>query len=983
MRPVRLTMSAFGPYAGRIDLDLSQLGASGLYLITGDTGAGKTTVFDAVTFALYGEASGSVREADMLRSMYAEPETPTFVEMEFLYHGQLYCIRRNPEYLRPKERGEGMTKQKAEAQLYFPDGRNPVTNAREVTRAIEELVGLDKRQFTQVAMIAQGDFLKLLLAKTEERSRIFREIFHTEPYQVLQEQLKRASGSLRVQYEEAERSISQYIQGLQCREESGSYQPLKENCQQKKTARLPEILELAEQILREDKELQGQKKGQLKEAEKQLEAKNQQLGKAQSIKKARESLAAEEEKLEQWKLRQKAAEIRWQQALEQAPVLEQLSLKLHEEKTHLQDYDEKEQLEKRKKTLDQSETKMKNTLVTEEAERLRLEKQIQEMQMQKNELRDVENGRQELLREQKELLHQGQQLEGLEKLLANWQEFGRQQDLVWKQYVQQAEKTRAQRKIYEETERSFLDEQAGILAVDLKKGERCPVCGSEHHPRLAALPERAATREEMEKEKKKLQKEEEKYADVSLKASELKGKRDTAFWQAAQECHRLFPDIQYGEKLQNMEVQADERKKSHVGEAVEGSYSETVSAEQLVCQAQREAEQLVCRDQREAEQFMQENLPERITGQKQELQRRQNEIHKLLQREEQQLRLRKQLETDLPKQEELLEKTRTQLEKLMQELASAKAQKEALEEQIRKGAAALKYENKKIAEAEINKLAAQKKEMEQAHQKAQEEYELGKRSVQSAQAAVTVLKTQTGKEQEPELASLQEELRGKNAEKKLLTEELTEISSRINSNQKAYENMIKQRASMEELEQRLSWVRALSNTANGSIGGKDKIMLETYIQMTYFDRTLARANTRLMTMTGGQYELIRRSGASNQKSQSGLELDVIDHYNGSRRSVSTLSGGEAFKASLSLALGLSDEIQACAGGIRLDTMFVDEGFGSLDEESLDQAIRALSELGGSNRLVGIISHVAELKERIDRQIVVTRERSGGSRAAVI
>ena len=187
---------------------------------------------------------------------------------------------------------------------------------------------------------------------------------------------------------------------------------------------------------------------------------------------------------------------------------------------------------------------------------------------------------------------------------------------------------------------------------------------------------------------------------------------------------------------------------------------------------------------------------------------------------------------------------------------------------------------------------------------------------------------------------------------------------------------------MERVEQKWGWMRALSNTANGNVSGKDKIMLETYIQMTYFDRTLRRATLRLMTMTGGQYELVRKISAANQKSQSGLELDVIDHYNGTKRSVQTLSGGEAFKASLALALGLSDEIQASAGGICLDTMFVDEGFGSLDEESLNQALRALSDLTEGSRLVGIISHVSELKERIDKQIIVIKERAGGSHARV-
>lgn len=209
------------------------------------------------------------------------------------------------------------------------------------------------------------------------------------------------------------------------------------------------------------------------------------------------------------------------------------------------------------------------------------------------------------------------------------------------------------------------------------------------------------------------------------------------------------------------------------------------------------------------------------------------------------------------------------------------------------------------------------------------------------------------------------------------------LHARMKGNERALDGICGKAEELDALEKRYAWLKALSNTANGNISGKEKVMLETYIQMTFFDRIIARANTRFMVMSGGQYELKRRKAAENNRSQSGLELDVIDHYNGTERSVKTLSGGESFKASLSLALGLSDEIQASAGGVKLDTMFVDEGFGSLDDESLDQAMRALSGLAEGNRLVGIISHVAELKNRIDRQIVVTKEKSGGSRARIV
>ena len=214
MRPEYLILSGFGPYAGRTELDFQKFGKGGLYLITGDTGAGKTTIFDAITFALYGEASGQVRESGMFRSKYAAPETPTFVELTFSYQGKTYRVRRNPEYLRPKGRGSGMTVQKADAELTFPDGRQPVTKAREVTKAITELTGLDYRQFTQIAMIAQGDFQKLLLAGTAERGEIFRQLFHTGLYREVQDRLKEEVKKRWKQYDELRRSISQYLDGV-------------------------------------------------------------------------------------------------------------------------------------------------------------------------------------------------------------------------------------------------------------------------------------------------------------------------------------------------------------------------------------------------------------------------------------------------------------------------------------------------------------------------------------------------------------------------------------------------------------------------------------------------------------------------------------------------------------------------------------------------------------------------------------------------
>jgi len=295
----------------------------------------------------------------------------------------------------------------------------------------------------------------------------------------------------------------------------------------------------------------------------------------------------------------------------------------------------------------------------------------------------------------------------------------------------------------------------------------------------------------------------------------------------------------------------------------------------------------------------------------------------------------------------------------------------------------LEYESKVKAEEAVAILENKRKQLKQTLDKAQKAYTNCKSGVDSLNGTIKALIAQLKDAEEIDIEAEKKQQSELTREKKTLSEKITQLSSRLDQNNGALRNIQERGDRLSEVETNWIWAKALSNTANGNLSGKEKIMLETYIQMTYFDRILARANTRFMVMSGGQYELKRRIEADNNRSQSGLELDVIDHYNGTERSVKTLSGGESFKASLSLALGLSDEIQSSAGGIRLDTMFVDEGFGSLDEESLQQAMRALYGLTEGNRLVGIISHVSELKEKIDKQIVVTKEKSGGSRAKII
>ena len=346
MRPIKLTISAFGPYAKETEIILDELGERGLYLITGDTGAGKTTIFDAIAFALYGEASGNEREPGMLRSKYADPKTPTFVELEFFYQGQNYHIRRNPEYMRPKDRGEGMTLQRADAVLEFPDDRLPVTKAKEVTKAVTELIGLDRGQFTQIAMLAQGDFMKLLFSKTEERSKIFREIFHTRPYLAFQEKMKNASGRLQEQYEDVSKSILQYMKDISCDEDDVLAADVKKIRESKAVVHADKVLELLETLTNQDADSVKEKKKNLTKIEKDLEELNQRIGKAEAVIRAKKELEKAEQTIAEKTPTLKELEMALKKEQGKVPEREQLTEEIGKRQEKLAEYDELKKLQK-------------------------------------------------------------------------------------------------------------------------------------------------------------------------------------------------------------------------------------------------------------------------------------------------------------------------------------------------------------------------------------------------------------------------------------------------------------------------------------------------------------------------------------------------------------------------------------------------------------------------------------------------------------
>ncbi len=918
MRPLKLTISAFGPYAGRMELDFEGLGSCGLYLITGDTGAGKTTIFDAISFALFGEASGGNREPGMLRSKYAEEKTPTEVELTFCYGGEVYTVTRNPEYMRPKGRGEGMTKQNADARLVYPDGR-VVTKLKDVNAAVKEILGLDRDQFSQVAMIAQGDFLKLLLADTKERQKIFRNIFHTNLYVELQDRLSKQANAVKYQWEDARKSIRQYVEAILSDEQSAYADQIR----QAKEGMLPveEILTILECVLEEDRNAQNDLEQNLRQGEAELEETVALMTLGERYQKTKDQLSRQEAEEASAKVHLQYCQEELAEQQTKCPRLEQLSKEITAMELTLPEYDRMEEVRTNISAaeIQKEQAEQDSNIATNVKDELTAE--IAALKEERKTFENIAAEKERLLSQQQE---QYRQMESLQDLISGIHKFHKQLE-AWKTYQQiylaASETSEQLQREYDAKNKAFLDEQAGIIASRLEDDKPCPVCGSLHHPSPAVMAESAPTEEEVKKARKLCEKAARDTQKASTAAAKEKGKTATQEESLLKKMDKLMAirDIPEAEETAKMRV-------SQLMDSI-GALAE--------------------------------------------------EIRQL---ETSQVR-RDYLDNVIPQKEETLVSAEEKRRKARETIATADASIGALSDQLFSLKAKLIYESRSAAVSGKNSLERERTIIRTALEQAERNVAAAKDKLTAVSASVVQLRKQLEESVSVDLSALTEKKSALTAQKEACLKQQKTIYNRLTTNRSCSHSIRKKSAELAELEEKQKWMRALSDTANGTVKGKERIMLETYIQTTYFDRIVARANVRLMKMTGGQYDLKRRKNADNMRSQSGLELDVVDHYNGTERSVKTLSGGESFKASLALALGLSDEVQMSTG-IQLDTLFVDEGFGSLDPESLNQAYNTLAGLTEGNRLVGIISHVAELKERIDRQIVVTKEKCGGSNAKI-
>ena len=1033
MKPITLTLCAFGPYANTETIDFSRL-HSGLFLIGGDTGAGKTTIFDGIVYALYGEASGDSRSPDSLRSQHAALDTETYAEFVFELRGLTYRVRRSPGYERPARRGGGTVKKSPQAELYLPDG-TVVSAPSAVTKRIKEIVGLDRGQFLQIAMLAQGEFRRLLLAKSTEREEIFRDVFGTGRYKALQRLLKENATRRGAQYQELCRDMEQRMRSVRLQSGDARYAALTGIAAA--DSRL--FTEQLKVLLSEDGAQEQTERGTLQQAEQQLAARHAALAVAQDALRLTAQLAAAQTDLKQIEdllphmqadkqvllAAERAAEIKPLEEAAARAVQAEAALnqeiaaadtRMRELATELKDHaaalDAQRQREPERQATVERVSGIQNILPMFE----RLSRLAESIDSARRALEHKRARKTQAHADAQALLEQAESLrEKLSELVAlpidamrlqltavsaRREAANRASELMsglgaqseklhtlQQEYLAAEEAGRRSAAIAQEMEASFLRAQAGILAQTLTDDVPCPVCGSLDHPAKAQLSSDAADEQAMKQARAAQETDRKKQAALSESAAAQSATVQALQKQYDAAISELFgediPEQQHGLRIAEYMNQAAAREAeliSRVGQAEKALLG-------------RDALQVRLTDAQNALTKLQEeetSLDEELRQDELDLAQSQAKFNTISQSIP--YPNAEQAEKTLKTEQAALTAMRTELEaceqshrncerdliavRTVRETAFTKLPEAQRELQAARDAYLAALQSAGFTDTAAYRAAWRAPDGIRRERERLQEYGA---HLQAARAALKQAQTAAQDKEPPDTAALQAMLDLAQAEKDAMAQQLSETSERRKYNAELCAVLQTKQKTHDEALQAYISCKTLSDTANGELSGsRQKITFERYVQMGFFDRVVGAANRRLIGMTGGRYELLRRREAGDLRMQSGLELDVLDHYSGKTRAAGTLSGGESFLAALSLSLGLSDVIQAYAGGIQLQAMFVDEGFGSLDSEALERAVDALTALAGGNRLVGVISHVDELKSRIENRIYVQKT-SAGSR----
>lgn len=1035
MKPVRIEMCGFGPYPDKVVVDLDAFGGKGLFLITGDTGAGKTTIFDAIAFALYGQASGNMRTPESMRSDFAKPETETYVELTFIHRGQTYVVRRNPSYQRPKLRGEGFAKATADATLWLPDGQ-VVTKVTEVNGKIEEILGIHYSQFKQIVMIAQGEFLQLLKEGSEERGKIFRRIFNTGIYENFQNLLLIKEREANGKCTRNETEMKNTFQSIQVPPEAIR---LKGFLESQDIYRVEDILQELEKVNLEDEKRIASYDGLQKQAEERLtkiriqlsDAKNtnqllrdleQQLLLQAELKARKESIQIKEKELElaekalelqiprerlESELRQET-DLRSQYAFNQQKSVDCDSLFREAEERYLQASKSQKEIEQLREALsilkDQQDLYQKIKNQNAQVNKLQVQGENLIKMMQENQV-TMQANQEKLERTQeelKELIHldtlevqlqnrfeqcseKTKHLAQLKTRLEELEQLKNKATQLQVEYIRQEGTVLQLTNDYQNSRMLFLREQAGILATTLSPGEPCPVCGSREHPEAAQISEKAPSEDYLNQLEQKMKAESDLLQRISQQGGELSGRIKALETGLIQDLHKYHPleSLDMAQELLNRSMKGQEEELLHLKTQRKELDAKLFRQKQL----SQELEQYQAGEvqMREVDIKLEKEQHE-ILLKTRELKAAMDTLKQSLkyQNPEEALAQITQHEEKITELEKQLTDTRTIFEQRRSELLAVKHLLNSIKESLaavgeRKAKAESIYEAVRFAngfETESQYLEARREpHIIQALRQDCDEY---KSALQRNQDELLRLQKVTIHKQPVNTDDLERQIQQESEQKQEIEDIKSGYVSRLGVNKNLMARLKLIAEESKEIRDNYTRIRELSQTANGAAGksSKQKIVFENYVQSVYFEQVLLKANVRLVRMTNNRYELIRNKEVADKRERAGLGIDVLDHYTGKIRAVKSLSGGESFKASLSLALGLSDVIQEYAGGIEVDTLFIDEGFGALDAESLEQAIQTLSLLADGNRLVGIISHVTELKERIDKQLVIVKGQTG-------
>lgn len=927
MKPIKLIISAIGPYADEpLEIDFSQFSGKGLFLISGDTGAGKTTIFDAICFALYGETSGHYRDTKNLRSQYAAPGTKSYVDFYFSHQGEEYRIYRQPGYLRAKQRGEGLIEEKEKAVLYC-GAETPQEGKTQVDRRIKELLSISFEQFKQIAMIAQGEFWELLNASTQERTEILRTIFMTERYQRLEQKLRERRNAGLNEKKRLENSVVQYFNEAA----AGPKSQLAEDLQklQEQTAAsggawdLAAMLDLLAALLAEDEAENTLVQADLQAANQLLDERKKALIEAQTNNRLLTRLAEHQERQ-----RQLAAQGPTMEG--QAQLLQRQKAARREVQPVFQRWQEAQAqaaktaaaIERQSQALAQAEAALQRTAAVLRPEQLQQAPvQLAKSQQQQKEWERVAG--------ENRLLHQV--IKAYNQDVEEWRKKQQNFEAARDRYNQLDGEYKQQEQILENC-------RAGILAQTLAEGQPCPVCGSTNHPRPAQLPAEAVTEADLKQSKAALERARQAKDDLLKEVENAKGVLQTQ-----------------GEQLKQQVLKA-------LAEAGQPQIEETAKGEVLTAQLQQAAQDIdgkikdEKRKQRELGQkclaYIEATLPQNAA--------RPGSV-------KQAIELAQQAAAEVQR---LQSTAAGSLETLRQSLREQQTGVEACQAEF----TAVLQEKGFADEAQFKSLLATEEEISQTeetlnqyHQAVQTNKEQLAQSMEDAKGRVLV-----------DEAALQQQVQAQAQLAADLQTESNLLQTRLNQNGRLQQNIAAQKEPLVAAYQESQLCSQLYNLISGNISEKNKITFEQYIQAAGFDNIIAAANRRLLPMSDGQFELFRVQEAGNKRSKASLDLEVQDNFTGQRRPVGNLSGGESFKASLSLALGLSDTVAGDLGGVQMDVLFVDEGFGTLDRKSIENALDILLSLSGANKLVGIISHREELVENIPQQIRVRKSKNGSS-----